>query len=138
MALCAWCSWAPLTCRVCTEPPLLASCLLNPAHRSVSAVFCSSWMTHSALRTPVPAITLPACSPAWKSGWPTKVSAPTLWYTPSPTLTTTTGMPADETCRTGLASTAASGMVTTMAAGFFAAACVIIVACACGLVVFGD
>ena len=44
--------WAPSTCRTVTEPPLAASALANPLQRSTSAVFCASWMTHSALRTP--------------------------------------------------------------------------------------
>ena len=70
---------APLTCSTVTEPPLACSALANPEQRSTKAVFCASWMTHSALVTPARAISLPASCPAAFSSWPTKVRPPTLW-----------------------------------------------------------
>ncbi len=95
-------------------------------------------MTHSAQRTLAVAISLPASSPAVKSGWPTNVSVPTFWYALSPTLTTTTGTPEDETRRMVSDRATTSGMVATIAAGCPRAASMISEACACGFVTFGD
>ena len=78
MAVAAEFSWAPFTWMVVTEPPRAASAVVNPAHRWTSAVFCSSWMTHSALCTPASAISRAASCPATISSWPTNVRPPTF------------------------------------------------------------
>jgi hypothetical protein len=138
IAVAAEFSWAPFTWMVVTEPPRAASALANPAHRWTRAMFCSSWMTHSALCTPTSAISLAASAPAVVSSWPTNVRPPTLWYTLAPTFITTTGMPAETACLIGADSTAASGMVTTRPFGCCAAALVMSEACSCGFVVEGE
>ena len=101
-------------------------------------MFCSSWMTHSALCTPWSAISLAASCPASISSWPTNVRPPTFWYTLAPTFITMTGMPAETACLIGADSTAASGIVTTRPFGCCAAALVMSEACSCGLVVEGE
>ena len=138
IALAAEFSWAPLTCSTVTEPPLACIAWVNPLQRSVSAVFCASWMTHSALCTPAPAISRAASAPAAVSSWPTNVRPPTPWYTSTPTFITITGMPAETACLIGADSTAASGIVTTSPFGCCPAALVMSEACSCGFVVLGE
>ena len=101
-------------------------------------MFCSSWMTHSALCTPWSAISRAASCPATISSWPTNVRPPTFWYTLAPTFITMTGMPAETACLIGADSTAASGIVTTSPFGCCAAALVMSEACSCGFVVAGE
>ncbi len=95
-------------------------------------------MTHSALRTPLSAISRAASCPAAISSWPTNVRPPTFWYTFAPTFITMTGMPAEAACLIGPDSTAASGIVTTRPFGCCAAALVMSEACCCGFVVAGE
>ena len=117
---------------------MAAIALANPAQRSTRAVFCSSWMTHSALCTPAAIIWRAASCPAASSSCPTNVSAPTFWYTLTPTFITMTGIPAEVACLTGPDSTAASGIVTTSPFGCRAAAWLMSEASACGSVVEGE